>query len=128
MAAEDLQHLRMLAKTFPADLGLNTAPAAEPRQQEEALDGADCKIVNGQKFYNFDQLVQALVGSADPVCVLECTEEEEDQDGCEEEEKRRGVKQKIVKMLASMPRMAFAIQGRDHRQSLAPDASYACQR
>jgi len=89
MAADELQHLRMLAKTFPADLGLNSAPAApaaaEPSQQHQASDGADCKMVNGQKFYNFDQLVQALVGSqADPVRVLAFTEEEKEEE-CEGE-------------------------------------------
>jgi len=72
LPAEKMKDLELCAHTFPIDLGLsflastvapeadavgNPLAAAAVNQQQQQQD-MNCEFVGGQRFYNFDQLVQ----------------------------------------------------------------------
>jgi hypothetical protein len=76
ISSAKMEQLKLLSKTLNLDLGLCSDPSVPPatsvplrlppamvtveRQEQGNGAGASCTLVNGQRFYNFDQLVQAL--------------------------------------------------------------------
>jgi hypothetical protein len=83
LSEEEMEQLKQLSRTFPADLGLGLSSVAEKaaptgpppdiadQQQQESGMGS-CTVVDGQRFYNFDQLVEALGCGPDVRCVCVC--------------------------------------------------------
>lgn len=72
LPAQKAEQLKMLSKSFPVNLGLSSGafsaaplgppPAAVDAQQLHLPEHGtgNCSFVDGQRFYNFNQLVQAL--------------------------------------------------------------------
>jgi hypothetical protein len=74
ISSAKMEQLKLLSKTLNLDLGLCSGPSVPPaasvplgpppamveRPEQGNGSGASCTLVNGQRFYNFDQLVQAL--------------------------------------------------------------------
>jgi hypothetical protein len=75
MSPEELKKLKIFAKNLPVDLGISSCSGSGHINQQQDSQEVNCNqmaataTIEGQKFYNFDQLVEALVRSAGPVRV-----------------------------------------------------------
>lgn len=72
MSSEEIRELNAIASSLSVDLGAPMAPGADASREQDACSvnhnqEALAAAKQGHKMYNFNQLVEALVGSDPPV-------------------------------------------------------------
>lgn len=67
MSPEEIKKLKMFAKNLSVDLGTSSCSGSGHINRQQDSQDVNCNqmasaaTIEGQKFYNFDQLVEALV-------------------------------------------------------------------